>query len=59
MESDPPQSHVRVINVFGYNVIVCDPGGHGVFGLDRRIGLWLSHFDESLVHGNHSFGGDE
>ena len=53
------ESHVHELNVLGDNGFVDDTGGGGVVGLDRRLGLRPTHFDEGLAHGDHSFGADE
>ena len=56
---EPPQSHAHGLNVLGYNCIVCLPVVLGVVVFNRILRFCPPHFDDSLAHGNHSFGGDE
>ena len=57
--AEPPESHVHGFDVFGDDSFVDNTGSGGVVGLDGRLGLRLTHFDEGLAHGDHSFGADE
>ena len=44
--AEPPESHVHRCSVLGYDGFVDDTGGGGVVGLDWRLGLRPTHFDE-------------
>ena len=57
--SDPPEAHFHGLEHFVHRGFVGDAYGSGVVALNRRRGLRLAHFDESVPDGYHGLGTDE